>query len=470
LLDEDPQNTSYQIALARTLRKHGLLCQQQGRPDDALAAYQKAIELYRDLQSRETLSDPENSLPLASFEPHTPLPDSNCAFLICCYEGIGELHEKQGRLGQAWDLHEQARRCGERFLQEQPDSIAVLFQLVEVYRDLVRLGRKCGRLDQALQAHRSGIEMGQRLVRLAPDVAFYRLQLIQHQQGIASLQRTNGRTEQALLAYQEADQLLASVLQQDPDHFEARCTQVQNHYHRGECLHDLGRREEALNICRQAHQLAGQLDRDHPANPKVQNLLADVCFWLGKLQAETQHKTEAVSAFQQGAAVYCQLARRGTGEAKWRFMYGTCLHSAASQMVDLKQVDQAADSFRCAAEARDKACRDAPNNLTWHADTAGTLHRLGELEERLGHSQEALTAYQHALSSLRAAKEQRRLPQFLQDEARMRQKLGRDDKAASPLAEPTRVGKTKRLAGDIASGMPPTMRKQDPVPPTTHHP
>lgn len=206
---------------------------------------------------------------------------------------------------------------------------------------------------------------------------------------------------------------------------------MQNRYHCCSCLHGLGRREEAREICLRAYQLAEQLERDHPTNPSVQSLLATVCFWLGKLQAETRHQAEAVAAFQQGAAINDRLACQASGEAKWRFMHGTCLHSAGSQLVELKQMEQAADHFRRAAEARDQACRVAPNNLAWHADTAGTWHRLGELEERLEHPQEALTAYQRASASLRAAKEQRRLSAFLQDEARMLHMLGRDAKDAN---------------------------------------
>jgi tetratricopeptide (TPR) repeat protein len=139
-----------------------------------------------------------------------------------------------------------------------------------------------------------------------------------------------------------------------------------------------------------------------------------------------------LAAWQQGAKVSGRLARQVPDEPKWRFRQGTCLHAVASMLEDMNQVAEAADIFRRAALC-ESACQDAPNSLTYHADTGGTWHRLGELKERQGHTEEALKAYQRAIESLRAAANypnptahQSRLRQFLQDEARLLQKLGRN--------------------------------------------
>jgi tetratricopeptide (TPR) repeat protein len=317
-----------------------------------------------------------------------------------------------------------------------------------IYFDLVRLEQLLGHADLALQAHRRGVEIGSRLMELAPRVTSYAIQRAQHLHALGSLHRAAGQNEQALLAYQETDQILASILQQDPASFGARHLQVQNRYYCCNCLHGLGRRNEALEVCRQAHRLAEQLDRDHSSHPEVQDTLYRVCFWLGKLRSETGQKSAAIAAFQQGAEATSRLAHQVPDEPEWRFRQGTCLHGVASQLVELNRAVEAADHFRRAAALREGACQDAPNNLVWHADTAGTWHRLGELEERLDHTREALTAYQHAVARLRlaaakdrpTAKHQRRLREFLQDESRVLKKLGRDEEATAVMAEYNSIG------------------------------
>lgn len=159
-------------------------------------------------------------------------------------------------------------------------------------------------------------------------------------------------------------------------------------------------------------------------------------------------KEEAIAALKQGAEVTGRLARQAPNAPRWRFRQGTLLHCLAGLFQDRNRIPEAVEHFRRAAALRESACQDAPNNLTYHADTGGTWHRLGELEERLGHAQEALTAYQHSLEHLRAATDERHrieyqpcLRRFLQDNIRMLKKLGRDKDAAAMMAELNTVGK-----------------------------
>jgi eukaryotic-like serine/threonine-protein kinase len=425
LLDEEPQSATSQLNLMRIQYAQGTLWRRQGRCQDADAAYRRVIGGLSDLHRRQ------------------PLADSDAILVIASYGGLARLQEKQGRRQEVKSYLEQGLTFGEDYLNPNPDSTHVRHQLLGIYFDLVRLEQLLGHTDLALQAHRRGVEIGSRLMELAPRIPSYAIQRAQHYQALGSLHRAAGRNEPALLAYQESDQILASVLQQDPARFGARRLQVENRYYCCNCLHGLGRRNEALEVCRQAHQLAEQLDRDHPSHPEVQDILYRVCFWLGKVSSETGQKSAAIAAFQQGAETASRLARQTPDEPEWRFRQGTCLHCVASQLVELNRAIEAADYFRRAAALRDGACQDAPDNLAWYADTGGTWRRLGELAERLEHTQEALTAYQHAITRLRvaAAKDQRpanhqrRLREFLHDESRVLKKLGRDEEAAAVTAE-----------------------------------
>ncbi len=314
------------------------------------------------------------------------------------------------------------------------DSVAVRHQLLGVDNNLVLLEQQMGHTELALKAHRRGVEIGQRLVELAPNVPSYGFQLAGHHFALGSpLHGAAGRNEQALRAFQETDHLLSPVLQKDPAHFDARNQQIQSRYFCCMCLHGLGRLKEAVDACRQAHRLTEQLHRDQSSNPEVADFLARVCFWLAKVSGKTGQKEEVIAALKQGAEVTGRLARQAPNEPRWRFRQGTLLHCLASMFQDMHRIAEAADYFRRAAVLRESACQDAPNSLTYHADTGGTWHRLGELEERLGHAEEALKAYQRAIESLRAAANfpnptahQSRLRQFLQDEARLTKKLGRN--------------------------------------------
>lgn len=408
LLEEEPQNASYQLHLMRIRHAQGHLWLDQGRPEDAATAYHQVVRGMSDLHSRQ------------------PLADGDSVLLIAGYGGLARLQERQGRLREAINYLQQAQTIGENDLNTNPASILVRHQLLEIYYDRVRLEQLSGHTDLALEAHRRGAEIGQRLMELAPSVTSYGFQRAQHHQALGSVHRAAGRNEQALRAYQETDRFLASILQQDPSHFDARYLQIQNHYFCCHCLHGLGQLNKALEACRQAHKLAGQFDRDHPSHPRVQDLLYRVCFWLGKVSSETGQKTAAIVAFQQAAEVASRLARQAPDEPNWRFRQAVSLHSVANQLDSLHRFIEAAEYFRRATALSDRACQEAPNNLSWRDANAGTWHRLGEMEERQGHAQEALSAYRHAIERLRAAanypnqtSHQQRLRKFLDDEARM---------------------------------------------------
>ncbi len=431
LLDEEPENATYQLNLTHILFAQSQLWQSRGRSADAYAAYRRVIRDMSDLQSRR------------------PLTDNDAALVLDSYNELAGTQKHQGRLLEIQNYLEQGRTFGEDYLNTNPDSLRARHSLLVIYCEMMRVQQELGHTDLALQIHRRGIEIGQRLMELAPRVASYASQRAQLHFALGSLHGTAGRNEQSLLAYQEADQVLTSALQQDPANFSVRRFQIASRFHSCMCLHGIGRLKEALEVCRQAHQLAEQLDRDHPSHPEIQDLLYRVCFWLGKVSSETGQKPAAIAAFQQGAEVAGQLARQVPDEPKWRFRQGTCLHCVAGMLEDMNRIAEAVDYFRHAAALRESACRDAPDNLTFHADTGGTWHRLGELEERLGYAEEALTAYQHELENLRAATDEKHriayqpcLRRFLEDNIRMLRKLGRDKDAAALEVEYKSTGGT----------------------------
>lgn len=424
LLDEEPQNAIYQLKRMRVLSAQGHLWKNQGRSENAAAAFHRLISGLSDLHSRE------------------PLADGDSILLIAGYGGLARLQERQGRPREAIKYLEQGLAFGEDYLNKNPDSILVRHELLGLYYDVVRLEQSLGHTDLALQAHRRGAEIGQRLMELAPSVTSYGFQRAQHHLALGSVYRAAGRNEEALRTYRESDRLLTSVLQQDAAHFGARNLQIQSRYFCCMCLHGLGRLKEAVDACRQAHQLAEQLDRDHLSHPDVQDLLYRVCFWLGKVYRDAGQTSESIAALQQGAELASRMARQVPDDPNWRFRQAICLHSVASRLVDQGRLIEAVDHFRRAAALSDGACQDAPNNLRWRDDSAGSWHRLGETEERLEHLDKALAAYRIAIERLRTAVDhpnrkshQRRLRGFLRDEARMLKKLGQDkDAEARPVA------------------------------------
>lgn len=425
LLDGESQNATYQLQQMRIRYAQGHLWESQGRRKDAADAYHQVIRGLSDLHARQ------------------PLADGDGVLLMAGHGGMSLLLEVQGRLQEAINYLQQAQTFGEDHLNKNPASILVRHQHMSIFYTRVRLEQSLGHTDLALQIHRRGVEVGQRLMELAPNVTSYGFQRAQHYQALGSVHRAAGRNEEALRAYQETDRLLASVLQQDPTHFDARYLHIQNHYFCCHCLHSLGRLKEAFDACRMAHQLVEQFDHDHPSHPRVLDLLYRVCFWLGKVSSESGQTPAAIAALEQGVQAASRQARQAPDEPKWRFRQAISLHSVANRLTDQGRLLEAADYFRRAAALSDRVCQEAPNNLSWRADNAGSWYRLGETEERLEHLDKALAAYRRAIERLRAAVDypnrtahQRRLRQFLQDEARVLKRLDRDVDATAMVNEP----------------------------------
>ena len=249
-----------------------------------------------------------------------------------------------------------------------------------ILHDIAEVHRALGELDEAARLYREAADHKQRGGSSARDQAVTVLALGRafEEQGE---QEAEGAYPQALAAYRQA--LVLTDAEADPRFY-------------GVILHDiadvhraLGELDEAARLYREAadhKQRGGSSARDQAITVRA----------LG-LAFEEQGEQEAEGAYPQALAAYRQALDLTDAEADPRF-YGVILHDIADVHRALGELDEAARLYREAADHKQRG-QASP------ADQAETLLALGEAQQDLGRSGDALHAGTEAAQLLRASPE-----------------------------------------------------------------
>jgi hypothetical protein len=313
--------------LAASANTLGIRLSALGRREEALAASQEAVVLYRHLaQARpdavlpdlaaslnnlggdlsdlgwreEALAASQEAVDirrrLAQARPDAVLPD-----LAMSLNNIGISLSNLGRREEALAASQEAVDIQRRLAQARPDAFlpALAMSLNNVGAWLSKLGRR----EEALAASQEAVNIRRRLAQARPDAFLPDLAASLANLGIRL--SALGRREEALAASQEAVGLYRRLAQAHPDAFLPDLTRSLNNL--GGDLSDLGRREEALAASQEAVDLYRRLAQARPDAflPDLAASLANLGIRLSALG----RREEALAASQEAVDLYQRLAQ-----------------------------------------------------------------------------------------------------------------------------------------------------------------
>jgi tetratricopeptide (TPR) repeat protein len=224
--------------LAGSLNNISIGLSNLGRREEALAASQEAVDIYRRL---------------AQTRPDAFLPD-----LAGSLNNSGKDLSKLGRREEALAASQEAVDIYRRLAQTRPDAF-----LPDLAGSLNNLGvglSKLGRREEALAASQEAVDICRRLAQSRPDAFLPDLAMSLNNLGIRL--SNLGRREEALAASQEAVDIRRRLAQSRPDAFLPDLAMSLNNL--GGDLSNLGRREEALAASQEAVDIRRRLAQSRP--------------------------------------------------------------------------------------------------------------------------------------------------------------------------------------------------------------
>jgi tetratricopeptide (TPR) repeat protein len=271
-----------EATLSRWLSNFGNRLSGLGRYEEALAASQEAVAIYRRL---------------AETRPDSFLPD-----LASSLNNVSWALSHLGRREEALAANQEAVAIDRRLAEIRPDAFLpdLAWSLNNLGRDLYNLGRR----EEALAASQEAVAVYQRLAETRPDAFLPGLAGSVHNLGIWLSHL--GRREEALAASQEAVAIRRRLAETRPDAFLPYL--ARSLHNLGIRLSDLGRREEALAASQEAAAIFRRLAATCP-NAFLPDLATSISVMSEALAAFDQHG-EAVQATTQALEILAPFTER----------------------------------------------------------------------------------------------------------------------------------------------------------------
>ncbi len=387
-----------------------------GRREEALAAAQEAVKLYRTLAAARpdaftpylamSLNNLANQLSALGWREEAlaaaqegadfyralaaARPDAFTPNLAGSLNNLAGVLSDLGRREEALAAAQEAVELRRALAAAHPDAFTP--DLAMSLNNLASVLSGLGRREEALAAAQEGTEFHRALAAARPDAFTPDLALSLN--NLANRLSDLGRREEALRAAQEAMEFYRALATARPDAFTPDLAMSLNNL--ANRLSDLGRREDALAAAEEAAELYRTLAAAHP-DAFTPDLAASLNNLANRL-SDFGRREEALAAAQE-AVELCRMLAAARPDAFAPYL-AMSLNNLANQLSALGRREEALAAVQEAGELDRALAAARPDAFT--PNLAGSLNNLAGVLSDLGRREEALAVAQEAVELYRA--------------------------------------------------------------------
>ncbi len=400
--------------LAMSLNNLGNRLNAVGRRDEALAAAQEAVNIYRELA--ETAPDafrPNLAMSLNNLGNRLAAVGQRDEALATAQEAVNVYRELAETNPDAFrpDLAMSLNNLGNQLdaIGQRDEALAVAQETTNVYRELTKtlpdafrpnlagslnnLGNRLdtgGRRDEALAAAQEALNVYRELTKTHPDA--FRPDLAMSLNNLGGKLDAVGLRDEALAAAQEAVTIRRELAEIHPNAFRPDLAMSLNNL--GNRLDAVGRRDEALAAAQEAVNVYRELVEIHP--DAFRPYLASSLNNLGNRLDAVGRRDEALAATQEAVNVYRELVEIHLDAFRPDLAgslnnLGNRLNAVGRREEALAAAQEALNVYRELAETHSDAFR--PNLAASLNNLGNRLNAVGRRDEALAAAQEAVNVY-----------------------------------------------------------------------------
>ena len=311
--------------------------QSEGRSSDALASFERALELRRRIHAPGPLRPPDDLAEarilgrlgsllaargdsalalarhreaLARLEPIVTAAPSTAARLELAQllVAVGDDTWELGDVPAAAAIYDRARRAARAAVAADPASTAAIRQTGVVEQRLGDAAADAGDWPRAVEHQAASLAVDRALAQRLPDDIEIRRDLGTDLSRLGVSQRMRGDAAAALTSHREAVRLRTALLADDPQDARARDDLAESRYEAAKALAELGRATEARSELAAAVGLRRELVARDPENARWEDSLASALTTRAELAAAGGETDAARSALAEALAIRRHLA------------------------------------------------------------------------------------------------------------------------------------------------------------------
>ena len=385
--------------LSISLNHAGDILKVRGSLDDALSAYQEALEIDRRLI--EQLDTPESLRALG----------------ISLHQ-VGDISKARGAIDEALSAYQEALEI-DRHLAEQlgtPESLRRLSVSLNQIGDVLKVR---GAIDEALSAYREGLDIRRHLVEQLGTLESFR-DLSLSLDKVGNILEAKGTLDKALFVYQESLENRRYLVQRlrIPRSFRDLWISLNKIGNilaiKGELVEALVAFQEGLEICRRLVKNLETLESFSDLSRALDQ--------IGSISEERGELDDALSFYQEGLEIRRSLVKQLDTPESFRD-----LSRSFGQVGNISkargELDDALSAYQEGLEIRKSLVKqlDTPESLS---DLSRSLSQVGDISEARGELDDALSAYQESLEIQRRLVKQFETPQSLHVLSRSLNRVG----------------------------------------------
>jgi serine/threonine-protein kinase len=371
--------------IAQATASLAAITRQIGDPEEALAAYERAIEMYADL-SRESPDDLSLRIQVARLHNHK-------AGVLTV---LDRRDEELDALRRAQELLEEA-------LRTWPDDLRIQHELANTHHNVGMAHTASRRVEDALAAFREARTIHERLLRARPDDPDF---LDKHANTLNSagvVLHQDQRAAEALEFFQEAVALRERLFKRSPDNLGLQYALAMSLSNLGDCLRDGDQPEEGLKRLRRASNLLERLTIASPHVTAYRFQLASTRAAIGHAQLKAGRLPQALDTFELARPVFEQLVREQPKVTEPQRLLDAVYLDVAEAHFHLRQDEQAVRALEQARDIELTLIEAQPNQAEPCNRLGMTLYNMSLSLGRMGRLEDARSVTAQAAERMRQA-------------------------------------------------------------------
>ena len=399
-----PSDTRLQENLVSTLNPMGILLRETGKPEEARAANERALQI---------------------LEAHPDIPQIE-KLLAGTQLDIGNVLKVFGKPAEALAAFKKANAIYEKLASASSTETLYHLNLAAVQASIGDVLSKTGRPAEALAAYERALEIRQKLADSNPAVAEFQANLsATYAYSICPLLSTTGKPEEALHAFKSALAIMQRVADSNPTVTSYQDRLSGTYHNLGFLLKIIGKTDEALAAYKAARAIMLKLADSNPTVVDFQDKLAHNHHRVGQVLNETGKLDDAMKAFESALAIQQKLADSNPTKSTLQSELGRTLHSIAILLGNTSKIADAMKAHTAALQIQQKLVDQNPSVTDFQSELASSHQDMGRLHYNIGHSAEAMKAFGLALAiQQKLANENPSVTSFQSDLADTHEKIG----------------------------------------------
>jgi tetratricopeptide (TPR) repeat protein len=398
LADANPTVTAFQKVLAESLNNIGNLLSETGRLADALKAHESALTIQQKL-AKANPSVTEYQRGLAG-----------------SHNNIGNRLSATGKPADALKAYESALAIWQRLADGNPSVTEFQGDLAGSYNNIgVRLF-ETGKPAEALKAYQSALAICQKLASANPSVTAFQHHLARSYSNLGNALSKTGKPAEALKAHESALAIRQKLADANPAVTAFQRDLAASHINIGKLLYETSKPADALKGILSALAIQQKLADANPTDIELQRDLAVGHNNIGNLLSETGKPAIALKAHEAALAIRQKLADANPSVAEFQDDLATTHLSIGYELRKIGKLAEAMKDFQSALAIQQKLADANPTVIAFQQGLAHSHNNIGVLLGQTGKRAEELKAHQSALAiSQKVARAHPEVPEFASD-------------------------------------------------------